>query len=191
MMLSSLPLPLRGMVLGQAALVVCCLVYLAWWCVAFRPGVSSGGLLGGVLLLLMVLFAAAGILLEADGIRALWEGAAGQAALRILIAGVLAYPVLLFVTVKGFHRVPTTELVLIVAWAVLEAMVVTVLVRAGFAAPGAAMPCSIAIALATVIGLVCYVLYYRLAPWPAFACGMVPLGLDALAMAFVTWRLVS
>ncbi|WP_295265433.1 hypothetical protein [Selenomonas sp.] len=28
------------------------------------------------------------------------------------------------------------------------------------------------------------------ASWPAFYCGMVPLGLDALAMAFVTWRLV-
>lgn len=190
MILSSLPIPFRDIVLGQAALVVCCLVYLAWWCVAFRPGVSSGGWLGGLLLVGMMLFAAVGIFLDVSGIRALWDGAAGRAALKNLIAGVVAYPLLLFVTVRIFHRVPTTELLLIVAWAVLEALIVAVLVLAGLAAEGAALPCTLAIALATLIGLACYLVYYRLAPWPAFVCGMAPLGLDAVAMMFVTWRLV-
>ena len=41
MALFSLPLSLRDIVLGQTALVSCCLLYLAWWCVAFRPGVAA------------------------------------------------------------------------------------------------------------------------------------------------------
>ena len=41
MALFSLPLSLRDIVLGQSLLVDCCLVYLAWWCVAFRPGVAA------------------------------------------------------------------------------------------------------------------------------------------------------
>lgn len=85
---------------------------------------------------------------------------------------------------------PTTELLLIVAWAVLEAMVVAVVVLSGLAAEGAALWCALAIAFATAVGLGCYLVYYHLAPWPAFYCGMVPLGLDALAMVFVTWRLL-
>lgn len=184
------PVPFRDIVFGQVSLVACCLVYLAWWCVAFRPGDASGGVLGYALLAVTLVLAGVGMSYDISGIRMLWDGAAGRAALRVLIAGVLAYPLLLLVTVKWFHRVPTTELLLIVAWAVLETVVVTVLVLAGLAADGAALPCALAIAFATVVGLVCYLVYYHLAPWPAFVCGMVPLGIDALAMMFVTWRLV-
>ena len=190
MTLSVLPIPLRDIALGQIALVACCLVYLAWWCVAFRPGGGSGGGLGYALLAVTIMLAGVGMSLDIAGLRALWDGAAGRMALRILIAGVIAYPLLLLVTMRCFHRVPTTELLLIVAWAVLEALVVTMLVLAGLAADGAALPCALAIAVATAVGLACYLVYYRLAPWPAFYCGMVPLGLDALAMAFVTWRLL-
>ncbi|WP_294157556.1 hypothetical protein [uncultured Selenomonas sp.] len=184
------PVPFRDIVFGQVSLVACCLVYLAWWCVAFRPGVAAGGRLGYALLAVTMVLAGVGMSLDIAGLRALWYGAAGRAELRILLAGVLAYPLLLLVTVKWFHRVPTTELLLIVAWAVLETLVVTVLVLAGLAADGAALPCALAIVFATVVGLACYLVYYRLAPWPAFVCGMVPLGIDALAMMFVTWRLV-
>lgn len=189
MMLSSLPLPLRDIVFGQMALVACCVVYLAWWCIAFRPGVVSGGAMGGVLLLLTMVLAGVGIWLDAGGICALWTGSAGRAAGCIFLVGIVAYPVLLLLTVKVLHRVPTTELLLIVAWAVLEAMVVAVLAFSGLAADGAALPCFVAIVLATVIGLICYLVYYHLAPWTAFYCGMVPLGLDGVTMAFVMWRL--
>ena len=161
-MLSSLPLPLRDIVFGQTSLVACCIVYLAWWCIAFRPDVVSGGVMGGVLLLLMVVLAGAGIWLDVSGIRALWTGAAGRVAGGILVAGIVAYPVLLLLTVKVFHRVPTTELLLIVAWAVLEAMVVSVLVLSGLAAEGAALSCLAAIVLATVVGLICYLVYPEL-----------------------------
>ena len=131
MTLSFLPIPLRDIALGQIALVACCLVYLAWWCVAFRPGGGSGGGLGYALLAVTIMLAGVGMSLDIAGLRALWDGAAGRMALRILIAGVIAYPLLLLVTMRCFHRVPTTELLLIVAWAVLEALVVTMLVLAG------------------------------------------------------------
>lgn len=72
MALFSLPLSLRDIVLGQSLLVACCLVYLAWWCVAFRPGVAAGGWLGYALLAGTMVLAGvvAGVLLRHGAARA-------------------------------------------------------------------------------------------------------------------------
>lgn len=72
MIFSSLPIPFRDIVFGQVALVVCCLVYLAWWGVAFRPGGGSGGWLGYALLAGTIVLAGvvAGILLRHGAARA-------------------------------------------------------------------------------------------------------------------------
>ena len=183
----SMPISLQNVLIGQVALVACCGVYLAWWGIAFRPGVTSGGLLGGILLLLLMLLAGAGITYDLMGIRALAEQAESSRLIPILIGGIVSYPVLLAVTVKLFHRIPTTELLLIVAWAVLEILVFSGLSSAGYLNGSSAVICYAAVGLATLIGLICYVIYYQLAPWPAFYCGMAPLGLEGLTMAALTF----
>lgn len=72
MALFSMPLSLRDIAFGQITLVACCFVYLAWWCVAFRPGVAAGGWLGYALLAGTMVLAGvvAGILLRHGAARA-------------------------------------------------------------------------------------------------------------------------
>ncbi|MDY3916768.1 MAG: hypothetical protein SOZ01_08565 [Selenomonadaceae bacterium] len=181
--------PLRELVAGQAFLVVCCTVYLIWWCIAFRPGVASGGWLSGILLLTILVLAARGVTFDIRAVRAL-SGAVGVITYGLL-AMVVAYLALLFITVKLFHRVPTTELLLIVFWGVLETAVFISLRLAGFLTIEGLYIALIVIGVTTMVSLVCYVVYYRLDEWPAFYCGMLPLGLDGIVMTCLTAEVVK
>ena len=98
-------------------------------------------------------------------------------------AGIAAYTVLLLVTKFVFHRVVTAELFLIVAWTVLEALVIHSLYAGKFLSDSGVMFLGSVITAAFVISMVLYMAYYRMEEMKAFYAAMVPLVTEAVAMA--------
>jgi len=101
----------------------------------------------------------------------------------ILMVGAVAYLLLLGVTAGLLGRKPTSELLLIVLWAVMETAVVHALYAADFL-QAYTIPAVIIIG-ATILGLVAYLLYYEIDEQSAYYWGMVPLITDAAAMAAI------
>ena len=79
----------------------------------------------------------------------------------IAVIGVAAYIVLLLVTDFLFHRMVTTELILIVGWTMLELVVAGRLYAAGALENGSFLAVCMVIAAAFLISIVLYVAYYR------------------------------
>lgn len=184
-MFQGIPAPMRMIGAGHGIMVLCCLFYLAWWSIAFRPGETVSAVSGraGCLLLLTVGFAAAGILCNAYGIRGMQIPNDTNDVKWILMVGAVAYLLLLGVTAGLLGRKPTSELLLIVLWAVMETAVVHALYAADFL-QAYTIPAVIIIG-ATILGLVAYLLYYEIDEQSAYYWGMVPLITDAVAMAAI------
>ena len=89
-----------------------------------------------------------------------------------------------------FERPVTTELLLIVAWCVFELWCVATLSKAGMLAEPWPTIFSGAVLVFSAINLVCYVLYYRLPPAPAFIDGTVPLILAGIAATMMVAALL-
>lgn len=184
---------------GHVALAVCAALYLAWWWVFFNPALpkATGALyaVGVGFILGAVAFGVVAIVLMAMGLGALAGAPQVGGAVpgwAFAVGGVIAYFALAFVTVRFFQRPVTTELLLFVLWAALELAVLNALSGAGLLAGGALWALGGAVALITVANLVCYVLYFRLAPMPSFIDGAAPLavvGLFAAVLAAVIARL--
>lgn len=171
---------------GHGLLAVCAVFYLAWWFEFFRPrDVRPQGLEYGIGVALIVIAACAGLF----GVVRICTGLGGMPnripTSALWLGAAAAYVVLAVVTKRALDRPITTELLLIVAWAALEVAVAGALLAVGshFAVPLLAI---------TILGaagsMVCYVLYYRLAGWPAFydGCGpLVAVGIIAAIVASV------
>lgn len=166
---------------GNLLLLLCSLLYLTWWVVSFRPN-SSGGSAGFFCITAAFLAGIAAVFLMSAGIYSLSENSRGLPVRFILIGGAVLYLILLFVTTRVFHRTVTSELIIILIWAVLELSAVNVLYGAGRFGSGRAAILAALVGIATVVGLICYVLYYRLDGMSSYRDGMVPLITDALAM---------
>ncbi|MPM75161.1 hypothetical protein SDC9_122152 [bioreactor metagenome] len=104
----------------------------------------------------------------------------------ILWGGFAAYFVLLAITCFLFKRQVTTELILIVGWAMMELSEIDALYGAGRFGLKAAVILSVMIGLAAVISLLCYVLYYRLEQTAGYIDGMIPLIIVTLVMAGIS-----
>lgn len=174
---------------GQALLVCCCVFYLIWWSISYRPGVSVNrvGGLNGVLLLITALCGISGMVLSISGANSL-PAAADRRALSgtaVLIGAVLVYFIMMFVTTRFFHRIVTTELLLITGWGALEILVLDALRAAGVFGRGGFLFMIVVVAAAFAVSMVLYVLYYRMQPGPAFYAAMVPLITEGAAMAIL------
>lgn len=108
----------------------------------------------------------------------------------LLWGGIAAYLILLAVTRLLFQRPVTTELFLIVGWAVLALSEINVLYGVGRFSHGLAVIFAVVIGVATLISLVCYVLYYNLGNRAGYFDGMVPLLMTALVMAGISIAMV-
>lgn len=103
----------------------------------------------------------------------------------ILTAGIAGYVILLLITRFAFHRIVTTELILIVGWAMLEIAVVCNLNAAGgLSERGFTFMCAV-IAIAFIISIILYVAYYRMEEMRAFYAAMVPLVTAAVSMGLL------
>jgi hypothetical protein len=101
----------------------------------------------------------------------------------ILLGGAALFFVMLPVTVIAFHRAVTSELLIIHVWAALELSAVAVLYGTGRFGAGRAVALAALVGIATIAGLICYVLYYRLDETAGYRIGMVPLIADAFVAA--------
>jgi hypothetical protein len=108
----------------------------------------------------------------------------------IVLGGIILYVGLLLVTKLVFHRIVTTELILIVGWTVLELTVINRLNAAGYLSEGKFFAICIVIALAFLISMVLYVAYYRMEEMKAFYAAMVPLITESVAMAVLVGMLL-
>ena len=109
----------------------------------------------------------------------------------IAVIGVAAYIVLLLVTDFLFHRMVTTELILIVGWTMLELVVAGRFYAAGVLENGSFLAVCMVIAAAFLISIVLYVAYYRMEEMKAFYAAMVPLVTEAVTMGVLVGIVIS
>ncbi|MGI6106834.1 MAG: hypothetical protein ACOX8B_02730 [Lachnospiraceae bacterium] len=177
---------------GQILLIVCCVFYLIWWGVSFQPGteVNREGGYRGLLLLITAVCGIAGLVLSVIGLNEIPKSSEKLNGAAVAAAGIAAYIVLLLVTGRLLHRRVTTELVLITGWTVLELCVINSLNGAGrLSDPEFFVQCAV-IAAAFAVGIVLYVLYYRMEEHRAFYAAMVPLIADGIAMGVLVFLMI-
>ncbi|MGI6721357.1 MAG: hypothetical protein ACOX4I_02180 [Anaerovoracaceae bacterium] len=179
---------IRALFAGNIVFIICIVFYLLWWGIAFRPPGGYHGSAGTAVLLVCALIAGlAGTIMS---VRALMHPA-GEAVNRaphgwmIGLAGVVIYAVLLLVSSRLLHRQVTTELLLIVAWGVLQICIICAAYRAGGIGRGSALALAVLILAMAVISLLCYLKYYGLPERTGYYVGMVPLILALIGMACV------
>ena len=177
---------MKHTLIGQLLLILCCAVYLIWWYRGFRPGVnvSRVGGANGVLLLITAVLGLAGVVLSLSPVPVVRDYWISQGS--IVVIGIVSYIVLLFVTKTLFHRIVTTELILIVGWTMLEMLVADRLFAGGAFGEGSLFAVCMVIAVAFLISIVLYVAYYRMDEMKAFYAAMVPLITEAVAMGILT-----
>jgi hypothetical protein len=174
--------PLWEIFSGNLLLLFCSLFYLIWWVVSFRPN-SSGGSAGVFCIAAAFITGVAAIALMSAGINALSHNSKSLPVRFILIGGAVLFVVLLLVTSIAFHRIVTSELIIIHIWVALELSAVAVLYGTAHFGPGRGATLAVLVGIATVVGLISYVLFYRLDGMSGYWDGMIPLITDAFVMA--------
>ena len=164
---------------GNLLFAGCCVVYLIWWSVAFRPGYSAAMCIKGGLFLLTAILGAMGLARIIQGCSSA-EG--GMRYMFIIAAGAAIYIVLLLLTNMLMHRQVTTELMLIVFWACMQVCALNALYGEATIGKVAFAVMAAIVVAAAAAGMICYLKYYDLPPMTAFYDGMVPLILFAVVM---------
>ena len=182
---------IREILYGNSLMVICSIFYLIWWGITFRPG-AGGTTFGTVCIGLAFVLGMAGVVLTVIGLN----GNQMQAKIQtipgwgIAAAGLIIYVVLLAVTSGLLHRQVTSELLIITAWAVLELSLVSFLYGIGRFGMPVTLGSVMLILAAAAISMVCYLLYYSLAPYPGFIDGMIPLIAVAVVMMSINAVLI-
>jgi len=182
-LLVNLQASIRQILIGDILFIVCCGFYLAWWLVAFRINDPIKGIRSGWLLIPAAIAGVAAVVLIIQGMNATKPEHTLFPGIAFVVGGIIAYVVLAVVTVLAFKRPMTSELLLFVGWGALTLAQVNTLHGAGQLAASLSWILVAVIILFVAASLVCYVLFYRLPPQPAFIDGMIPLILVALSMA--------
>lgn len=186
MALHELGFSVKQILRGNFLLILCCAFYLAWWLLAFKPTGAIHGMKTGCLLIPAFAAGLTAVVLIVRGLSSTGVKASLFPGGWILGGGIAAYLILLAVTLLLFKRPVTTELFLIVGWAMLALSEVNTLYGAGRFSHGTAVIFAAVIGLATLVSLVCYVLYYRLGDRAGYLDGMIPLLAAALVMAGIS-----
>lgn len=182
-MFSRFDASVRQILIGNLLLVICCVFYLAWWLLAFKPNNPIKGTKSGWLLLPAFVFGIASVVMIVRS-----SGDDNQLLLPnngILIGGIVIYVALVVITNKLFNRQVTTELLLIVGWLVLVFREINILYSLGrYSTIGAIVLLIVSVILA-VISLICYVMYYDLDVYKGYIDGMIPLIIVAVMMIVI------
>jgi hypothetical protein len=182
--------PLWEIFNGNLLLLFCTLFYLAWWFVSYRPD-SSGRPAGVFYLAAAFITGVAAIALLSGGINSLSQDSKGISVGYIALGGAVLFFVMLLVTAIVFHRILTSELIIIHIWLALEISAVAVLCGTGRFGAGRTTTLAVLAGIAFVAGMICYVLYYRLDETASYRVGMVPLVTDAFVTAVFLGVLAS
>jgi len=162
---------------GSIWIVVCCVFYLMWWLMAFKPEGVVTGMKTDWLLLPALAAGAFGVLME---LRGIWLIAPDQGSRlfpggAIIIGGIAAYVILLVVTLLILKRPVTTELFLIVGWGMLALSAINALYAAGSFSHGLSIVFVVIIFAIIAISLILYALYFRMEGASGYIGGMIPL----------------
>ena len=179
--------PVRDLLTGNWIMALCGCFYLAWWIVVFKPPKPKSGPAGWVLLSLAFLTGIVGVYIMVKSLMTpIQEARPGMISnFKIIIAGAVVYALLLILTVRFFHRQVTSELLIIIAWAVLEFCAVNFLYRCDNINIITALLLAGIITAAVLAGLICYILYDRLPYAESFIDGCVPLILAVLTIVLI------
>lgn len=182
--------PAKQIFQSNILLIICCAFYLAWWLLAFKPIGAIKGMKTGWLLIPAFAAGLASIILAVHGIQSASVHAALFPSGLLLWGGIAAYFILLVITYLFFKRPVTTELFLIVGWAMLALSEINVLYGIGRFSHTLAVIFAVIIAAAALISLICYVLYFNLDDHAGYFDGMVPLLMVALVMGGISVAMV-
>jgi hypothetical protein len=170
---------------GNALLLATAVLYLLWWVLAFWPKYQVKGIYTSSIIIVAIVV----------GFLAIFEIALGASTFSryprcapvwaILLAAAVFYVAAWFITFRFFKREVTAELLVMTAWAALEFLLINVLYGTGRFSLTVSLLAIGAVSLAMVVGLVCYVLYYRLSPYPSFWDGLIPLAVDSIVLIAV------
>ena len=153
---------------GSLMLALCCGIYLIWWSVAFRPEKTPHRVLEVLLFLAVATSGICAVIWIVRGVNDIPDGRKFFPQTIIIICGIAAYFLLLSATQVLLHRQVTTELLLIVAWAVLEFVTVNALYGAGIYSKTVTIVYFIIALAAAVFSMVCYLKYYEMEKLAAF-----------------------
>jgi hypothetical protein len=171
---------------GQILLIICCIFYLVFWSISYKPDqtVNRGAGLSGLFLLITAVCGITGVFFSVQGVNSITPHVAAKLNGTLLIAGgVIAYILLLLITTRFFKRPVTTELLLIVSWMVLELTVISTLNAGGRLSDLRFWIMLVIIEAAFILSMVLYVLYYRMEPMKAYYAAMIPLITEGISMA--------
>lgn len=164
---------------GNLLFAACCVTYLIWWSVAFRPGYTAPTAIKAGLFMITAALGIAGLAWIIQGCTL---AAGGMRYIAIIGAGAAIYVILLLLTNLLMQRQVTTELMLIVFWACMEVCACNALLGSGAIGTKAFAVLAAIVIAAAIAGMICYLKYYDLEPMAAFYDGMVPLILFAVVM---------
>lgn len=176
----------KEIITGQLLLSAGALFYTGWWLAAFKPdSARSGGALAALLFFLLAAFGLSGTALTVHGIHGLPLPASWPGSGMLFIMALLIYFILLTGSVKLFGRKPTTELILMVLWALMEIMALGALHETG-ALTGTAYGLTwAAVIAASLIAFAAYMVYYRMDDDTAYITGAIPLLVDGAVTLFI------
>lgn len=103
-----------------------------------------------------------------------------------MLGGIAAYAILFVLTRLLLGRPVTTELFLIVGWAVLVLSELNMLYGWSLFTRRLALIFMIVVCIAALVSLVCYMLYYRLDSVAGYIDGLLPLLMEAMVMASIS-----
>lgn len=181
--------PTRQLFLGDMLLVGCCIFYLLWWILAFKPNGAVKGLPSSWLLLPALVLGILAVYLLVCGAAGADVSRSFFPAKAVLLVAIIVYVALLVLTRFILHRQVTTELLLIIGWAALVFLESNVLYGLEIIGRSGALGFFAAAAIATAVSMLCYIRYYDLKGWAAYVDGMIPLLLAAAFMAVLAWKL--
>ncbi|MCD7955667.1 MAG: hypothetical protein LUG93_07945 [Lachnospiraceae bacterium] len=176
----------RKMLTGNILMVLCCIFYLAWWLLAFKPSGAIKGMKSGWLLLPAFAFGVAAVYQIAGGSGSVDSQQKLFSGNSIIIGSVAAYIILFAGTAVLLKRQVTTELFLIVGWTALMFLELNALYGMGHYTRTVMILLLVITLVAAAASLVCYLLYYNLDKMKGYVDGMIPLLLVVVMMAVVT-----
>lgn len=179
--------PLKDVVFGQFSLAIGALFYTFWWLSAFKPSGNTGWTSGlsGILFLFLALFGLGGVGLTIYGIHGLPLPSAWPGSGTLSLTALIIYFILLFITSKIFGRIPTTELLLIVCWTLLETLALGVLFEAKSLSLLSFLLSALCIGAATLLSFGSYMIYYKIDEETAYILGAIPLLSDGAVSLFM------
>ena len=168
---------------GILMLAVCSGCYLVLWGVAFYLERHAPLLwLSGILLAGTAVCEIMAVNWMAQGIFQAEKVRAGISGGWILAGGVIGYIVLLVISNVVFYRMVTTELFLIIGWAVLNLITVDTLYASGLFSAGVSVAFVVLTLVVVVASLYCYMIYYELETWKGYIDGFLPLVMVGIVM---------